>query len=69
MKIETLRAVVTLLIVGSFVIITLAFTLAPLIGEVPPTEYTDHLDKFATIYSGTVGIIVGFLFGSNKKEN
>ena len=67
MKIETLRAIVTLLVIGSFTIITLVFTLSPILGQVPAEEYTKHLDKFSTIYSGIVGIIIGFLFGSDKK--
>lgn len=68
MQIDKLRTVIILLIVISFIVITSSYALYPLYSKIPATEYMPVLDKFSSIYSGIVGIIVGFLFGSGRKN-
>lgn len=63
MKISTLQAVLSILIVAAFLAVTVIVALTPVLGGYPPEVYTEHLKTFATLYSGIIGLIVGFFFG------
>lgn len=63
MKISTVQAVLGILIVVAFLVVTAIVALTPVLGGFPPTAYTEHLKTFASMYSGVVGLIVGFFFG------
>ena len=66
MKLTTLQSVLSILIVLVFLIVTAIVALTPVLGGYPPEPYTEHLKTFATLYSGIIGLIVGFFFGRSQ---
>ncbi len=63
MQVSRLQAILSLCIVCSFLVVTAIVALTPVVGGYPPTEYTEHLKSYASLYSGIVGLIIGFFFG------
>lgn len=63
MKVSTLQAILSILIVTIFLLVTAIVALTPTVGGYPPGPFTEHLKTFSTLYSGIIGIIVGFFFG------
>ena len=43
--------------------LTTVIGLYPILSNLPPEIYTEHLKTFASLYSGVVGLIIGFYFG------
>lgn len=68
MKVSTLQAVLSILIVAVFLLVTGVVALTPVLGGYPPAPFTEHLKTFASLYSGVVGLIVGFFFGRRHDE-
>lgn len=68
MTVSRLRAVLSLLVVGSFVVVTAVLALAPVVGGYPPEGYSEHLKSYGSLGSGTVGLIVGFFFGKREEK-
>ncbi|HNY32718.1 MAG TPA: hypothetical protein PKO15_17675 [Fibrobacteria bacterium] len=66
MKTSLLQAILSILVVSAFLIVTTVVALVPILGGYPPDTYTEHLKTFASLYSGVVGIVVGYYFGRNK---
>jgi hypothetical protein len=33
----------------------------------PPSEYTEHLKAYWSLYSGVMGLIVGYYFGKKQQ--
>ena len=63
MKISFLQGLLSILIVLVFLIVTATIALTPVLGGYPPAPYMEHLKTFASLYAGTVGLVVGFYFG------
>lgn len=63
MKISTLQAILSILIVVVFLSVTAIVALTPVLGGYPPEPFTEHLKTFSSLYSGIIGLIVGFFFG------
>lgn len=71
MSINTVRACICLLVVGGFTIITGFLALWPLFSSanVDISQYSDFITKIASVYTGIIGVIVGFYFGRHEKKN
>jgi len=67
MKVSVLQGVLSILVVAVFLVVTAIVALTPVVGAYPPTQYTEHLKTFSSLYSGIVGIIVGFFFGKRSE--
>jgi len=63
MNISIVRAIISIVVVLGFFIVSAGIVLTPVIGGYPPEPYTDHLKTFGSLYSGIVGLIIGFYFG------
>jgi hypothetical protein len=63
MRVSTLQAVLSILIVLVFLAVTAIVALTPVLGGYPPEPFTEHLKTFSSLYSGIIGLIVGFFFG------
>ena len=68
MKWNTLQAILSIMIVAVFLAVTAVVALTPVVGGYPPEPFTEHLKTFATLYSGIIGLIVGFFFGRKIDE-
>lgn len=66
MKVTTLQAILSILIVFVFLFVTSIVALTPVLGGYPPQEYTEHLKTFSSLYSGIIGLVVGFFFGKRS---
>ena len=65
MNTSTVRAVLALSIVGVFMLITGVMAIYPLFSEsnVELDMYADFFSKTASVYTGIVGVIIGYYFG------
>jgi len=70
MKISTVRATLAVMIVGVFMTITATMAIFPLFaqGNVELTQYADFFSKTASVYTGIVGVIVGYYFGRSTER-
>ena len=71
MSINKVRAFIAIAIVGIFMLITGVMALYPLISEtqVNLKDYSDFFAKIASVYTGIIGVIVGFYFGRIKDSS
>jgi uncharacterized membrane protein HdeD (DUF308 family) len=65
MKTRTVRAILALLVVGVFMAISGVIALYPLFSRtnVDLDPYANFFNKTASVYTGIVGVIVGYYFG------
>jgi hypothetical protein len=58
------RAILAITIVGVFMGITAFMAVFPLVTKqmVPLTEYSDFFAKTASVYTGIIGVIIGYYF-------
>jgi hypothetical protein len=65
MSTENIRAILALMIVGVFMIITAFMALYPLLTpqQVQLNDYADFFAKTSSVYTGIIGVIVGYYFG------
>jgi hypothetical protein len=65
---RTVRAILGLLVVGVFMLITAFMAIFPLVSpaKVVLNEYADFFAKTASVYTGIVGVIVGYYFGRSE---
>ena len=70
MKINTVRAVLAILVVGIFMVITGFMVLYPLLVEtkIGFGDYADFFAKTASVYTGIIGVIVGYYFGRSHER-
>lgn len=66
MKIGLLKAILSILIVVVFLVVTAIIALTPVLGGYPPEPFTEHLKTFASLYSGIIGLIIGYFFGKQN---
>jgi uncharacterized membrane protein HdeD (DUF308 family) len=71
MKTETVRAFLAVLVVGVFMLITGVMAIFPLFskGNVEMDQYANFFSKTASVYTGIVGVIVGYYFGRSDKTS
>lgn len=69
MEVSKLQAIISILVIAAFILVTGIIALAPVIGGYPPEGYTEHLKTFASLYSGIIGLIVGFYFGRTRSKD
>jgi uncharacterized membrane protein HdeD (DUF308 family) len=65
MDIRRVRSILAICVVGVFMLITGIMAIYPLIGKtsVPLNEYADFFAKTASVYTGIIGVIIGYYFG------
>ena len=65
MRLHQVRASLALMVVGIFMAITAFMAVFPLVSEaqVPLVEYADFFVKTASVYTGIIGVIIGYYFG------
>lgn len=69
MRVSTLQAILSILIIAVFLAVTAIVALTPVLGGYPPEPFTEHLKTFSSLYSGIIGLIVGFFFGRRTDGN
>ena len=62
MKVSRLQAIISILVVSTFLIVTSIIALAPVIGGYPTEKFTKHLQEWSSLYSGIIGLIIGYHF-------
>jgi len=68
MNVNKMQAIISILVIAVFVIATCIIALIPILAERNPQLYTEHLKTFASLYSGIIGIIVGYYFGKGRSK-
>lgn len=65
MRTSTVRSALAVSVVGVFMVITAVMALFPLFSkaQVPLSDYADFFAKTASVYTGIVGVIIGYYFG------
>lgn len=68
MSINKIRAIIAVVVIGIFMVITAIMAIYPLFAEtrVQLSEYSDFFAKIASVYTGIIGVIVGYYFGRSK---
>jgi hypothetical protein len=61
---ENVRAILALLVVGVFMVITATLALYPIFGKsnVEMDAYASFFSKTASVYTGIIGVIIGYYF-------
>lgn len=69
MGIRRVRAILAISVVGVFMFITGMMAVYPLFGKtnVALNEYADFFSKTASVYTGIIGVIVGYYFGRSEE--
>ena len=70
MKLATIRSLLALAVVGVFMAITGFMAIYPLVTEanVSLGEYSDFFAKTASVYTGIIGVIIGYYFGRSQER-
>ncbi len=70
MKVNNIRAILAIIILGVFMAITAVMALYPLLtkAQVDLNAFADFFAKIASVYTGIIGVIVGFYFGKRSDE-
>jgi uncharacterized membrane protein HdeD (DUF308 family) len=70
MRTQTVRAVLALTTVGVFMLITGVMAIYPLFskGNVEMDAYASFFSKTASVYTGIVGVIIGYYFGRSTDK-
>ncbi len=68
MTINRIRAIIAIVVIGIFMVITAIMAIYPLLAEtrVQLSEYSDFFAKIASVYTGIIGVIVGYYFGRSR---
>jgi predicted MFS family arabinose efflux permease len=69
MRPSLVRAILALSVVGVFMTITGFMAIYPLISktQVSLGDYADFFAKTASVYTGIIGVIVGYYFGRSEE--
>lgn len=62
------QGVLAVLICATFLLVSATIALAPIIGGYPPELFTEHLKTFSSMYSGVIGVVVGYFFGKKAES-
>lgn len=65
LKLSTVRAALALMVVGVFMGITGFMAVFPLVTDkhIGLNAYADFFSKTASVYTGIIGVIIGYYFG------
>jgi len=66
MNTEKTTSILSIMVVGSFLLTSTIITIFPLLVGRPATDFIEHLKVFGGLFSGMVGIILGYYFGQKK---
>ena len=66
---KKLRSRLSFIIVGGFSFITFLIVVLIVVGFLQAEDGKDILKSFSSIFSGFVGIILGYYFTGNSKSN
>ena len=74
MRINQIRSIIAMMVVGIFMFITAFMAIYPLVTDtnVGLNDYADFFAKTASVYTGIIGVIIGYYFGRStqlKKKN
>lgn len=71
MSTERVRAFIAIVVVGVFMLITGVMALFPLLSprNVDVNIYADFFSKTASVYTGIVGVIIGYYFGRDTSRS
>ena len=65
-----IQSILALLVVGFFMMITGSMALYPLLRpNVELTQYSQYFAQTASVYTGIVGVVIGYYFGRREGEN
>jgi uncharacterized membrane protein HdeD (DUF308 family) len=69
MNVNRIRAIIAIVVIGVFMLITAIMAIYPLFAEtkVELNTYSDFFAKIASVYTGIIGVIVGYYFGRSKE--
>jgi hypothetical protein len=67
MNTEKIRTWLALLLVGGFSLVTFLTVILVAVGFLKWGDGIEILKSFSSVYSGFVGIVVGYYFGKNDK--
>lgn len=67
MNSEKVTSIISLMVVGCFLVTSSLVVLAPVLTGKPPGDYTEHLKTYWSLYSGIMGLIIGFYFGKKQQ--
>jgi predicted MFS family arabinose efflux permease len=69
MTVSNVRSALAILIVGVFMGITAFMAVFPLItpAQVDLSQYSDFFAKTASVYTGMVGVVIGYYFGRSSE--
>ena len=62
MKVSKLQAILSIIIVTVFTLVTAIIALTPVIAGYPISPFKEHLKDWSSMYSGIIGILVGYHF-------
>ena len=67
MNTQKIRSIIALMVVGVFMLITGLLAIFPLFSDkaMELTSYADFFNKTSGIYTGIVGVIIGYYFARN----
>ena len=70
MKINTIRSIIALTIIGTFMFITAFMAIYPLVSDanVSLDGYANFFVKIASVYTGIIGVIIGYYFGRSLEQ-
>jgi len=69
MRIETVRTIIAVMVIGVFMFITAFMAVYPLVtpAKVELTQYSDFFAKTASVYTGIIGVIIGYYFARTSE--
>lgn len=63
MKVGFVQGFLSLMVVGSVMLVTCAVVLVPVLSGLPLTPYVELLKSYTGSMSGLTGIVIGYYFG------
>jgi hypothetical protein len=71
LRTEHIRAILAIGVVGVFMTITAVLALYPIFtgSNVDMDHYADFFAKTASVYTGIVGVVIGYYFGRTVKRD
>lgn len=68
MNVHNIRTLLALVLVGGFSIVCFLIVILVTTGFLQSRDGTEILKTFSSVYSGFVGLIIGYYFGKHEKE-
>ena len=69
MNAEKVRNWLAIILVGGFSIVTFATVILVIVGILQSNDGIEIIKTFSSVYSGFVGLVVGYYFGKSEKSN